>query len=121
MDSQCPVIENVDGNSNREDLNDTTAINDNELPSLNDNKSQEQSNEEEKRNLVNLQPAGEVKESAGGGEEVEKTDNETENDTDNSQKVREMCWSESLVWIVLIRVLVVWRVQTWRMIKIFTE
>ena len=76
MDSQCPVIENVDGNSNREDLNDTTAINDNELPSLNDNKFQEQSNEEEKRNLVNLQPAGEVKESAGGGEEVEKTEKE---------------------------------------------
>jgi len=90
------VIENLDGNSNREDTNVSKAINDNELPALNDNESPEQTKEDEERNLVHQQPAEEGEESAGDGGEreargdvpanSEKTDNETEKNSDNNQK-----------------------------------
>jgi len=49
MDSECPVIENVDGNSNKEE---TIAVNDNEVTSQNDNESLKQ-NEEGKKSIVN--------------------------------------------------------------------
>ena len=69
MDSKCPVIENVDDNSNKDEVtdNDTTLSskeeenNSNELPSVNDNEStaQNQNNDqqEQTRNLVNKREA----------------------------------------------------------------
>ena len=86
MDSECPVIENVDDNSNKEE---TTAINNNEvLTSQNDNESLEQNPEQEKKNLK-AQPEGLKKdsvesfESSGGSEQ----DQETEAKPDNKQQV----------------------------------
>ena len=85
MESECPVIENVDDNSNKEE---TTVINNNELTSQNDNESPEQNPEEEQKNLT-AQPEGLKKdsvesfESSGGSEQ----DQETENKSDNKQQV----------------------------------
>ena len=64
MESQCPVIENVDDNLNKEEVNDTTLgskeeeeNNSNELSSVNDNESpaqnQNSDGQEQTRNLVN--------------------------------------------------------------------
>ena len=76
MDSKCPVIENVDDNSNKDEVtdNDTTLSskeeenNSNELPSVNDNEStrQNQNNDqqEQTRNLVNKSLQGDSLESS---------------------------------------------------------
>ena len=65
MESQCPVIENVDDNLNKEEVTDTTLgskeeeeeNNSNELSSVNDNESpaqnQNSDGQEQTRNLVN--------------------------------------------------------------------
>ena len=85
MESECPVIENVDDNSNKEE---TTVINNNELTSQNDNESPEQNPEEEQKSLT-AQPEGLKKdsvesfESSAGSEQ----DQETENKSDNKQQV----------------------------------
>ena len=74
MDSQCPVIENVDDNSNKGEVTDTTLSsreeenNSNELASVNDNESprQNQNNDEQEqtRNLVNKSLLGDSLESS---------------------------------------------------------
>ena len=74
MDSGCPVIENVDDNSNKGEVNDTTLSsqeqenNSNELSSVNDNESatQNQNSDEQEltRNLVNKSLLGDSVESS---------------------------------------------------------
>ena len=100
MDSQCPVIENVDDNSNKDEVtdNDTTLSgkkepenNSNELPSVNDNESptQNQNNDqqEQTRNLVNKSLQGdsvESSESTASGSMMEETNN-SNNKTEQSE------------------------------------
>ena len=90
MDSECPVIEDVDNNSNKGETIDTQAINDNEQVTANDNESPKQTNEE-KKNLVNQKQVEVVKEesleSCESGASGEKTDTETDARSDNYEKV----------------------------------
>ena len=107
MDSQCPVIENVDDNSNKDEVtdNDTTLSgkkepenNSNELPSVNDNESptQNQNNDqqEQTRNLVNKSLQGDSLESTSessvsvsimGGKDKESEEATNTNKTDQAE------------------------------------
>ena len=92
MDSQCPVIENVDDNSNKGEVTDTTPSsreeenNSNELASVNDNESprQNQNNDEQEqtRNLVNKSLLGDSLESS---ESTASVTMEATNKTDQHQ------------------------------------
>ena len=97
MDSGCPVIENVDDNSNKGEVNDTTLSsqeqenNSNELSSVNDNESatQNQNSDEQEltRNLVNKSLQGdsvESSESTASGSMMEETNN-SNNKTEQSE------------------------------------
>ena len=111
MDSGCPVIENVDDNSNKGEVNDTTLSsqeqenNSNELSSVNDNESatQNQNSDEQEltRNLVNKSLLGDSVESSESSasvtmEATNKTDQpQTESESVNNQQVKSTSRSAS--------------------------
>ena len=120
MDSKCPVIENVDDNSNKDEVTDTMLSskkeeenNSNELPSVNDNEStrQNQNNDqqEQTRNLVNKSLQGDSLESSSessvsvsimGGKDKELEEATNTNKTDQTESVNK----QQVKWMLFFKV-----------------
>ena len=119
MDSKCPVIENVDDNSNKDEVTDTMLSskkeeenNSNELPSVNDNEStrQNQNNDqqEQTRNLVNKSLQGDSLESSSessvsvsimGGKDKESEEATNTNKTDQTESVNK----QQVKWNIILQ------------------
>ena len=133
MDSKCPIIENVDDNSNQEEVNDTTLSsqelqeqenNSNEVSStsVNDNESAAQTEnsdeQEQTRNLVNKSLQGDSVESSDSTasmmEEANiniKTD-QSESESVNNQQVRwNLILQGRLLLIVVIDLVLILKVS----------